>query len=77
MKVGKISISKLSLKYKPSNIIQTQCFTSDNTKKLKIWDWRMSKLWPSPYYIIYNKKNYIKKKESLLIFFFTTHFLKF
>ena len=77
MKVGKISISKLSLKYKPSNIIQTQCFTSDNTKKLKIWDRRMSKLWPSPYYIIYNKKNYKKKKESLLIFFFTTHFLKF
>ena len=36
MKVGKISMSKLSLKYKPSNIIQTQCFPSDNTKKEKI-----------------------------------------
>ena len=33
MKVGKISTSKLSLKYKPSNIIQNQCFPSDNTKK--------------------------------------------
>ena len=70
MKVWKISMSKLSLKYKPSNIIQIQCFSSDNTKKEKIWDKRMSNLWPSPYYII------LKKESLLYFFFFYNTFLK-